>query len=303
MAGSVAGGFNEPGAVEAELGFVTRASLELARALGERVVDYRGRLPSPLQYERVRCRIDDARAATICLQDAGFELVSHGSAVQDWYDPAEVTARYYEECRALACELTGARHAFTFDHLIREPGRQLAGGGVPARGAIAQDMHITGIEHGGGYVGGVHMDYVEGEAWAPYLALHGEAVPNDVRRTVVLNMWRPISPSVDAQPLAVCDGRTVSADDVLRTRILGYGHPSYSWHAIGVSVYELAHSERQHWYWYPRMTPSDVLVMRTFDSEGVIGRAPPHASFANPMDAAAHGPRRSIELRVLCFIV
>jgi len=47
------------------------------------------------------------------------------------------------------------------------------------------------------------------------------------------------------------------------------------------------------------MTPDDVLVIKSFDSEGVIGRTCPHASFAHPNPQGI--PRHSIELRVLCF--
>ncbi len=39
---------------------------------------------------------------------------------------------------------------------------------------------------------------------------------------------------------------------------------------------------RQRWYYYPGMTPDDVLVIKSFDSEGVIGNTCPHASFAHP---------------------
>jgi hypothetical protein len=37
---------------------------------------------------------------------------------------------------------------------------------------------------------------------------------------------------VEDHPLAVCDARTVRAEDLLETLILGYGHPGYR-HEIG----------------------------------------------------------------------
>ena len=193
-------------------------------------------------------------------------------------------------------EKTGATHAFTFDHLIREPDKQTAGGG------LGKSVHVTGRDRGGGYVSGVHMDYTENAKWKDYLALHGIDEPKGAKRGIVLNFWRPLFNIVEGNPLAVCDGRTVREDDLLETEIFGYGHDGYSWHNIGVAVYEVAASPAQRWYYYPKMSPDEVLLMKTYDSKRVIGRACPHASFADPTAAPAAPPRRSIELRVLCYI-
>ncbi len=135
-----------------------------------------------------------------------------------------------------------------------------------------------------------------------YLALHGVREPEDPARVLVLNFWRPLRDVVLGNPLAVCDARTVRADDLLETTLFGYGHEGYSWHDIGIAVYEVAASPEHSWYYYPRMTRDEVLIMKSYDSEGVIGKACPHASFANPAAPPEAPPRRSIELRVLCFV-
>jgi hypothetical protein len=287
--------------VTASLGFLSGDAVARARRDGPRSVDFRApMLGAPLASERVACVIRDARAAVagLDLSHAGFELFHRPSAVADWFDADEVMTTYYEECKALARELTGATQAYTFDHLIREPGKQTAGGGLPGVAAA----RVTGAERGGGYVGGVHMDYTEHSTWTDYLALHGVRAPEYPKRVVALNFWRPLFDVVEGNPLAVCDARSVRADDLLETMIFGYGDAGYSWHNIGVAVYEVAASPEQHWYYYSRMTPDEVLVMKSYDSTGVIGKACPHASFANPLAAPGAAPRRSIELRVLCFV-
>jgi hypothetical protein len=81
-----------------------------------------------------------------------------------------------------------------------------------------------------------------------------------------------------------------------------YGHEGCSWHNIGVAAYEVAASPVHRWYYYPRMTRDEVLLMKTYDSRGVVGRSCPHASFANPAASAGTPPRRSAELRVLCYL-
>ena len=288
-----------PATVKAQLGFVEREALTRARTLDPRRVDYRSTMPGiPMPMQRVDCTIEDARplAWDLTLDTSAFTLVHRPTAVRDWFDHAEVMRVYYEECRRLAREMTGASHAYTYDHLIREPGKQTAGGGLGPSG------DVTGADRGGGYVTGVHMDYTDHAVWTEYLALHGVKEPKGALRVVVLNFWRPLYDPVEGNPLAVCDGRTVRAEDLLETEIFGYGHEGYSWHNIGVAVYEVAASPAHRWYYYPRMTRDEVLLMKTYDSRGVVGRACPHASFTNPLASPDAPPRRSIELRVLCYI-
>ena len=281
------------GAVTATLGFMTRAALLHARAHESHSVDLRAPAADNTapRYERVACTIHDARAesANLGLESGGFALFRRATAVRDWFDEDEVKRVYYEECKALACEISGAAHAFTFDHLIREPGKQTAGGGLQGRGG----ERVTGVERGGGYVGGVHMDYTEHAHWTQYLALHGIREPQNAQRVVVFNFWRSLGDVVEDNPLAVCDARTVRETDLLETTILGYGHPGYSWHDIGVAVYDVAAAPGQRWYYYSKMTRDEVLIMKSYDSTGVIGRASPHASFMNPTAAATRAPSRS----------
>jgi hypothetical protein len=228
------------------------------------------------------------------LDTAGFTLVDQPTAVQDFYDADSVMQIYYDECKTLARRLTGASHAYTWDHLIREPGRQISGGGTDGVSVT------TGAQQGGGYVGAVHMDYTERTTWTDYLAVHGEKPPADPKRIIALNFWRPVSERVENNPLAVCDARTVRAEDLYETVVHGYGAPNYSWHNLGIETYNVKYSPRHDWYFYPLMRSSEVLVFKSFDSDGVIGRTCPHGSFTLPDGGPL--PRRSIELRVLCYV-
>ncbi|NOX49623.1 MAG: hypothetical protein GXP16_03690 [Gammaproteobacteria bacterium] len=253
---------------------------------------------APDGLERVNTTIRDARAATdVGIFTSGFDLFDHPSQVKDFSEHSAIMSVYYEECRTLARALTGAECAFTYDHLIREPDRQVSGGGTDGQ------TRITGGAQGGGYVGSVHMDYTTHTTWEDYLAVHGEHPPSNPKRVLVLNFWRGVSEVVDDYPLAVCDARTVRAEDLFETVVFGYGADNYSWHDLGIETYNVKASSRQHWYYYPRMCASELLVFKTFDSEGVIGRACPHAAFTNPLACADAPPRRSIELRVLCYVL
>ena len=230
------------------------------------------------------------------LATSGFELLQHKSSVIEFMDNEEVMRVYYEECKQLAKKITGASIAYTFDHLIREPGRQISGGGTDG------ETYITGEESGGGYIGFAHMDYTENTTWTDYLAVHNQMPPDAPIRIVSLNFWRGLSSTVDDYPLAVCDGRTVKETDLYETHVFGYGAKSYSWHDVGIETYSVKYSQDHRWYYYPQMRPEEVLVIKAFDSDGVVGSACPHCAFFNPSVQADAPPRRSIELRVLCFI-
>lgn len=260
-----------------------------------RHVDLRARPHRSTRLEPREVAVSNARGqAGLGLGSSGFELIRSPSAVADFYDCDEVMATYYDECKAIARELTGAHATFTFDHIIREPGLQYSGGGTDGR------QRRSGVDRGGGYIGGVHMDYTDNTTWDRYLALHGERVPADAARVYALNFWRPLSATADDQPLAVCDARTVRPADLGEAVIHGYGAENYSWHDIGIETFSVAASARHRWYYFPNMTPDEVLIIKSFDSEGVIGKTCPHASFAHP-DATGEA-RRSVELRVLCFV-
>ena len=241
--------------------------------------------------------ISDARVVDgLGLDSSGFELIEHKSLVSDFLDNDEVMRVYYEECRQLAKELTGASFTYTYDHLIREPGRQISGGGTDGQ------SRITGEESGGGYIGFAHMDYTENTTWTDYLGVHNVTPPQSPNRIISLNFWRGLSPTVDDYPLAVCDGRTVKSTDLYETHVFGYGASSYSWHDVGIETYSVKYSQDHRWYYYPLMMPDEVLVIKAFDSQGVVGAACPHCAFLNPSVSADATPRRSIELRVLCFV-
>ena len=259
-----------------------------------RQVDLRSPSDAPPTEEATEVAVMNAHDhADLGLHDGGFELVRSPSAVTDFYDCDLVMETYYDECKAIARELTRAHTTFTFDHIIREPGLQFSGGGTDG------SQRMSGVERGGGYIASVHMDYTDNTTWHRYLALHGERVPGCASRIYALNFWRPLSPSVDDHPLAVCDVRTVRVEDLQETIVYGYGADNYSWHDIGIETFSVSASEHHRWYYYPEMSPDDVLVIKSFDSEGVIGRTCPHASFAHPNPRGE--PRHSIELRVLCF--
>ena len=60
--------------------------------------------------------IRDARqSVNIGLEKSGFELIQRPTSISNFLDNEEVMDVYYDECKTLAKELTGASLAFTYD--------------------------------------------------------------------------------------------------------------------------------------------------------------------------------------------
>ncbi len=229
--------------------------------------------------------IRDARglASGLGLETSGFELLWQRSRMRDFYDDAEVRAVYCREIEALALALTGGLRAVVFDHQrrMREPDGAPLGFGRPGDGKKPAAL------------GRVHNDYTEMSGPRRMRAVLPGA-PDD-RPYLILNFWRPIQvPAVDT-PLAVCDARSFSPQDWVATEII---YPERTG-----EIYLAHHSDAHAWYYYPHMTPEEVLVFKSFDSRlDSPARMTPHCAFDDPGAPPDAPLRRSIEARCLVIL-
>lgn len=60
-------------------------------------------------------------------------------------------------------------------------------------------------------------------------------------------------------PLAFCDPKTVSTDDLIAVDLVGPNKPGES--------YYLFYNDQHKWYWASDMKPSEAMVFTTWDSE------------------------------------
>ncbi|MEO2183671.1 MAG: hypothetical protein ABGY43_15365 [bacterium] len=79
-----------------------------------------------------------------------------------------------------------------------------------------------------------------------------------------------------ALPVVVCDARTVEPRPLLEVGGYGYGSgygygaENCSWHNIGSETSGGCADDRQSWYYHPIMALDDVLVIKSYDADGVI---------------------------------
>jgi hypothetical protein len=217
------------------------------------------------------------------IEREGFELHAAPTQVTDFGDEDAIRSVYYREAEALARASTGASRAHVFDHLVRrrEPGRP----------ALSFGRHVAGATPSAN--GRVHNDYTEASGrQRPGLVLGDEAAA--VGRHAIVNIWRPISGPVLDTPLALCDARTVSAEDLVEAEV--------RYAARTGEIYLARHAPRHRWFYYSAMHRSEALIFRQYDSHaGGVPRFVPHAAFDHPEAPPDALPRESIEVR--CLVV
>jgi hypothetical protein len=139
----------------------------------------------------------------------------------------------------------------------------------------------------------VHNDYSEASGLARLaLVLRDDAARACIRCFAVVNVWRPlIEPVVDA-PLAMCDARSVMAQDLVAAQIR---YPERSG-----EIYLPKHAPQPRWHYFSDMTKHEVLALKQYDSQASsVSRFTPHAVFLDPAAPFDAPLRASIEARCL----
>jgi hypothetical protein len=141
----------------------------------------------------------------------------------------------------------------------------------------------------------VHNDYTE---WSGPQRVR-DLLPDEAedllrRRFAIIQVWRPIRHPVETYPLAICDARSLSPQDLV---VSERRYPD----RIG-QTYAIAHNPGHLWYWFPRMRRNEALVFKVYDSL-LDGRArwTAHTAFEDPTSPPNATPRESIEIRTLAF--
>jgi len=208
----------------------------------------------------------------------GFCYVRHDTRVKDFFDQEEIHRVYYPEMEALIKAQTGATRVVVFDHTLRT-----------ADDAFREQHKIREV------VRRVHNDYTE---WSGPQRLR-EVLPDEAdgllaRRFAIVQVWRPIRHPVETHPLAICDARTVSADDFV---VSERRYPN----RIG-QTYSVTYNPAHRWYWLPRMRRDEALVFKVYDSlKDGTARWTAHTAFDDPSSPPHARPRESIEIRTMAF--
>jgi len=221
---------------------------------------------------------DGRQAGQFSLDQHGFVLVDHPTAVADFFDPAQLQSVYYKEVETLVQKVSGASRVVVFDHTLRT--------------GDADERETRKIREP---VLWAHNDYTE---WSGPQRLR-EIVPEEAtqllqHRFAIIQVWRAINQPIQSNPLALVDARTVASIDPLPAE---RRYPD----RVG-ETYQLKYNPNHHWFYFPLMRRDEALVFKVYESEK-DGRArfTPHTSFIDPTSAANAPPRQSLEVRTFAF--
>ena len=230
---------------------------------------------------RREVRVHDARVRVreLSLDREGVELTRQESSVSNFYDRDEVRSVYYPEVERLVKQVTGATRVLVFDHNVRCATKA-------ARGEDGAQMPVKFA----------HNDYTErsGPQRVRDLVDADEVEALLADRFAVINVWRPITGPVRANPLAVCDAASIGAGELVETDLVYRDRTG--------EVYSLAFSPDHRWLYFPEMEQREVMLIKCYDSAG-DGRArfTCHSAFDDPTTPHDAPARESIEVRTLAF--
>ena len=214
------------------------------------------------------------------LDEEGFSLVHHISAVRNFYDDEEVKRTYYPEAEALLKTLTGADRVHVFDHTVRRR--------VPGTADRRSDAPRQPVPR-------VHVDHTEKSGPQRVRDLLPDEAEQLLRgRVQIINLWRPIRGPLRDAPLAVCDAQTVKSEQLIASDLV---YPN----RVG-ETYSVTFDPDHRWFYVPEMRADELLLLKCYDTK-TDGRArfAPHTAFTDPTTPVDAPPRESIELRTLVF--
>jgi hypothetical protein len=218
------------------------------------------------------------QAKDFVLDRDGFRFVRHDTKVADFYDESEIRRVYYPEMEALIKAESGASRVVVFDHTLRT-----------ADDDLRETKKIREV------VRRVHNDYTE---WSGPQRVR-DLLPDEAddllkRRFAIIQVWRPIRHPVETFPLAICEARTLSPDNLV---ISERRYPN----RVG-QTYAITYNPAHKWFWFPRMRREEALVFKVYDSlKDSRARWTAHTAFEDPTSPPHARQRESIEIRTLAF--
>lgn len=217
------------------------------------------------------------------LQREGFTMLPHRSTVTEFGD-ARQHAIYCDELTQLLRELTGSSLVFVSPTMV------LRSRSHPqySDGVIADRVADV-----------VHSDRTDRSVWIEArsaLEHYGIDTPPE-GRLVSYNLWRTLTPPPQDFPLALCDLRTVRAEQLVRG--LSIGNPVNR--GQEVEFYLSLFDPEQRWCFFSDLTRDDVLVFQQFDSAASGPSGVLHTAFRDPSCTKAAATRVSVEARAYVF--
>ena len=210
----------------------------------------------------------------------GFSLGAFPPSFKTFDDEATVRGAFYQQVIAFVKSQTGAKRVEVFDHTIRKR--------LPADLKVQTTVQRPAVLL-------VHSDYTVKSGPQRVRDLFPDEADSLLsKRVAFFNVWKPLYEKVEELPLAMCDASTHAQDDMLIMEL--------KYRERTGEIYVMRHSDKHQWYYFPKMTPDQALLLKTYDSE-TDGRARfmGHTAFEDPTTPPGALKRESIEVRTMAF--
>jgi hypothetical protein len=229
-------------------------------------------------------------AGPFTLDEHGFCLGHHESAIRDFGAQYAGDSAYAAEVAAAVTALTGADFVVPMGGMIRDAAATSPTVQPPAAAAP--------------------VDYPP-RAAAPIAArLSGRARPHGpaYQRFIAFSFWRALSPPPQDMPLALCEGGSVRDEEgTHNTKVDVDEIPEGEARFAPIPGEEdmtaatIFHYSADHrWWYFPDMQPHEVVLIKFYDSRRERAWRCPHTAFRDHTRPEAK-PRRSIEFRGIAY--
>jgi hypothetical protein len=224
------------------------------------------------------------------LDEHGFVLGAHRTNITDWVQNYGPDTPYAAEVCEVAKRLSGADFVIPMGGMLRSAGKTSATVQPPAAEA--------------------HVDFTQRCAERIAGNLYNKRNPKGpgFHRFIAFSLWRALSPPPQDMPVALCEGRSVRDDEgTHNTKVdvdeIPTGEALFAPIAgeENMSAATIFHYSPAHrWWYFPDMTPDEVIFIKFYDSDHRTAWRCPHTAFRDSSRPDAL-ERRSIEYRAIAY--
>ena len=211
----------------------------------------------------------------------GFSIHKFHSECSEWENEEAVKKTLYPEVVEFLKKQTGAKRVLVFDHTIRTKAN--------VGKKLTQETNTTQRAP----VMLVHCDYTAESGPVRVKQLLGDEADELLsKRVAFINVWKPVRGVVKERPLAMCDIKSAPKEDFFKLYLRYRERTGEN--------YVMRHQDAHKWWYFPEITPEQVILLKTYDSEGPA-RFVGHSAFEDPTTPADAPARESVEIRTICF--
>lgn len=246
----------------------------------------------PVEVHDARELQSTAKSEAAFFDEHGFVLLKHATAVKDW--DRDIASIYQAEIaqlirnRLLPDNRTIIQQAPSV--VRRGHQRRFYAEGVHSDGPLTLDAYVSNIRS--------MISDEAADAWQQTLA------SDEVAGFILVNFWRTtnMKEPLRHMPLALCEPNSLLRSDLIPNTIASVAPKGRLTEHLA-----LRFNASQRWYYYPQMTPDEVLAFKLFqyskDDPDAALQNVFHSAFEDPHAPEDCEPRQSCEHRAGVMIL